>query len=201
MIQAEDDNCDAAEEIARFNNPSISSKKRSKSPRKNPKGAWEKPKNIRQSRKSDRQTSRVKRRSEPSPRRQSSRSNSSLGPQLRGIKNRPQMKLEKDAEEEEDCGWLPPTRVTHHMIEKRYRTRLNIQFTNLQEAIPQEVIGTQFDDYDDAGGRKGKVSKGDVLAIAKKYIQTLEQDKQNLERENMEYKQSISHLRAALSRN
>lgn len=114
--------------------------------------------------------------------------------------NRPQMKLEKYAEEEEQSGWLPPTRVTHNMIEKQYRTRLNIQFTNLLEAIPQEVIGTQFDDYDDVGGRKGKVSKGDVLALAKRYIQTLEQDKQSLERENKEHKQSISHLRAALSR-
>jgi hypothetical protein len=201
MIQTKDDNCDPMGDIVPLNKPSVSSKIRGESPRKNPKASWGKSKNIPQSRKPDRQTSRVKRGPEPSNRRQPFRSNSSSGPQLRGIKNRPQMEPEKGAEEEEDSGRLPPTRVTHNMIEKQYRTRLNIQFTNLLEAIPQEVIGTQFDDYDDAGGRKGKVSKGDVLALAKRYIQTLEQDKQSLERENKEYKQSISHLRAALSRN
>jgi hypothetical protein len=201
IIQTEDNKCDPMGDIVPLNKPSISSKIRGESPRKIPKAAWGKPKNIQQSRKPDRQTSRVKRGPELSNRRQSFRSNSSSGPQLRGIKNRPQMEPEKGPEEEEDSGRLPPTRVTHNMIEKQYRTRLNIQFTNLLEAIPQEVIGTQFDDCDDAGGRKGKVSKGDVLALAKRYIQTLEQDKQSLERENKEYKQSISHLRAALSRN
>jgi hypothetical protein len=199
MIQTEDDNCDPMGDIVPLNKPSISSKTRGESPRNNPKAAWGKPKNIQQSRKPDGQTSRVKIGPELSNRRQSFRSNSSSGPQLRGIKNRPQIEPEKGAEEE-DSGRLPPIRVTHNMIEKQYRTRLNIQFTNLLEAIPQEVMGTQFDDYDDAGGRKWKVSKGDVLALAKRYIQTLEQDKQSLERENKEYKQSISHLRAALSR-
>ena len=201
IMEMEDDNCDPAGEIAPPYKPSISSKIRGESPQKNTKGAWGKPKNFQQSRKPDRQTSRVKRGPEPSTRRQSFRSNSSSGHQLRGIKNRPQIEPEKGAEEEEeDSGRLPPARVTHNMIEKQYRTRLNIQFTTLLEAIPQGVIGTQFDDYDDAGGRKGKVSKGDVLALAKRYIQTLEQDKQSLERENKEYKQSISLLRAALSR-
>lgn len=83
------------------------------------------------------------------------------------------------------------------MVEKQYRTRLNVQFTTLLEAIPQEAIGTQIDGYIDTGGHRGKISKGDVLALAKRYIQTLEKDKENLERENREQKLRTSRLRAA----
>ena len=76
-----------------------------------------------------------------------------------------------------------------------------MQFTSLLDAIPPEMLSTQFDGYVDTSARKGKVSKGEVLALAKRYIQSLEQDTKTLERENREHKQSISRLKAAWEKN
>jgi len=76
-----------------------------------------------------------------------------------------------------------------------------MQFTNLLEAIPPEIIRLQYGGCADNGGRQGKVSKRDVLELARRYIQTLEREKTDLQGENGEYKKSISLLRAALENN
>jgi hypothetical protein len=93
---------------------------------------------------------------------------------------------------------LPKFRTAHNMVEKQYRTRLNTQFTHLLEAIPPGVAAMQFDGHVNNGGRRGRASKGDVLALAKRYIQTLEQDKRRLEGEGIENKTTIGRLRVAL---
>jgi hypothetical protein len=62
-------------------------------------------------------------------------------------------------------------RASHNLVEKQYRTRLNRQFSALLSAIPNNVIGSP---------RKA-VSKGAVLALAKRYIKALEKSKINLE--------------------
>ena len=108
------------------------------------------------------------------------------------------MEGDNDADGEPEAEGHPGLRVSHNVVEKKYRTRLNMQFTSLLDSIPPEI--TQFDGYLDAGGRGGKVSKGDVLGLAKRCIQTLKQDKKSLEVENMEYKQIISCLKAGYAK-
>jgi hypothetical protein len=67
-------------------------------------------------------------------------------------------------------------RASHNLVEKQYRTRLNRQFGALLSAIPNDVIAA------DINGSPGKaVSKGAVLALAKRYIEALEKSKMNLE--------------------
>jgi hypothetical protein len=70
------------------------------------------------------------------------------------------------------------------MIEKQYRTRLNGQFSSLLDALPLDVVGTEIDSYADSSDCKRKVSKGEVLVLARKYIQSLEQAKRRLEGDN-----------------
>ncbi|KAH6675936.1 hypothetical protein B0J14DRAFT_652765 [Halenospora varia] len=196
--QDEDDNSDMTNVTSPLNVPSSSSKT-TESSRIVPKAAWEGSNDSRQSPNPGRHSSRLKEQRGTRPRRKSFPSSAPTGHQLRGVRTRPRKEADNDAEAEN--GRVPTPRVAHNMIEKQYRTRLNMQFTNLLEAIPPEAIGTQFDGYVDAGGQRGKVSKGDVLTLAKRYIQMLEQDKKSLEGENREYKKSISRLRAAWAKN
>lgn len=103
-----------------------------------------------------------------------------------------------DATNDAEADALPKFRTAHNMVEKQYRAGSNKQFTHLLEAIPLGVVAMQFDGHVDNGGRRGRASKGDVLALAKRYIQTLEQDKRRLEGEGIENKTSIGRMRAAL---
>ncbi|KAE9379618.1 hypothetical protein N431DRAFT_364866 [Stipitochalara longipes BDJ] len=130
------------------------------------------------------------------PRRQSVASSPEVQPgyQLRGVRPNPRIEGSCDADAEN----LPKSRVSHNMVEKMYRTRLNTQFTSLLEAIPTEITVLQFDGYVDTGGRRGRVSKGDVLTLAKGYIRTLEEGKRSLEQENEENQATINLLRMAL---
>jgi len=67
-------------------------------------------------------------------------------------------------------------RASHNLVEKQYRTRLKRQFGALLSAIPNDVIAA------DVNRSPGKaVSKGAVLALAKRYIEVLEKSKMNLE--------------------
>ncbi|KAK0129056.1 hypothetical protein ONS95_000997 [Cadophora gregata] len=71
----------------------------------------------------------------------------------------------------------PPkhTRLNHNHVEKQYRNRLNGQFETLLLALPREG---------GADGNGRKVSKAEVLVLARKYIRDLERGRKRLEEEN-----------------
>ncbi|PMD35554.1 hypothetical protein L207DRAFT_570068 [Hyaloscypha variabilis F] len=65
-------------------------------------------------------------------------------------------------------------KTNHNAIEKQYRNRLNDKFEALLSVLPaQEIEG--------GGGRLAKVSKGDVLILAKDYIESLEKSRDEMQ--------------------
>ena len=196
VARDEDYDSDMAEISSPSNEPTSSSKMTESSHRSALKAAWGDSKIPRQSPNPGRHTSRPKQKQISSPRSQNLplSTSKSISHQLRGVNLSPKMDATNDAEADA----LPKFRTAHNMVEKQYRAGSNKQFTHLLEAIPLGVVAMQFDGHVDNGGRRGRASKGDVLALAKRYIQTLEQDKRRLEGEGIENKTSIGRMRAAL---
>ncbi|PMD47513.1 hypothetical protein L207DRAFT_628147 [Hyaloscypha variabilis F] len=63
-------------------------------------------------------------------------------------------------------------RTNHNQVEKQYRNRLNGQFEMLLSALPSE---------DGSDGARSRVSKAEVLMLAKRHIVELEREKMMLE--------------------
>lgn len=80
----------------------------------------------------------------------------------------------------------------HNLIEQKYRTRLNKQFDTLLQAIPREV--TRIGDREEP---EKKISKGDVLMFAKKYIEELERKQGILEGKSKCLTSEMNDLRGA----
>ena len=80
---------------------------------------------------------------------------------------------------------LRPTKTSHNMIEKRYRLKLNDKILSLRNAVPALRGQTQ-----DAV-IPGKLNKGTVLTKATEYIQQLEREKNDLEREVERLRQEL----------
>jgi hypothetical protein len=82
-----------------------------------------------------------------------------------------------------------PARTNHNQVEKQYRNRLNGQFETLLEALPREDVG-------ESGSEDGKrISKAEVLVLAKKYIARLEKEKRELQGFNKELEGRMEDLR------
>jgi len=70
-------------------------------------------------------------------------------------------------------------------VEKQYRNRLNGQFENLLQTLPK-------------GGESGahqRVSKAEVLMLAKRHIMQLENEKRVLEDERQELEGDVGELK------
>ncbi|KAH6667917.1 hypothetical protein B0J14DRAFT_174581 [Halenospora varia] len=93
----------------------------------------------------------------------------------------------------------PPTnsRTSHNLVEKQYRNRLNDQFNTLLSAIPADVVGTEINGYGRGDGPERRVSKAEVLLLAKRHIETLEKTKAGLEIEKEQLKGSVQRLKCA----
>lgn len=76
-------------------------------------------------------------------------------------------------------------RTNHNHVEKQYRNRLNEQFETLLEILPREEAGFTNDK---------RVSKAEVLILAKKYITDLEREKMHQEEENEQLQLAIMEL-------
>jgi hypothetical protein len=63
-------------------------------------------------------------------------------------------------------------RTNHNQVEKQYRNRLNGQFEMLLSALPSE---------DGSDGARSRVSKAEVLMLAKRHVVELEREKMMLE--------------------
>lgn len=127
-----------------------------------------------------------------------SRSNSSLnstaGPQLRNVRHRPNLEVEAQTP-----GRMPGSRASHNMVERNYRTRLNNQFSHLLEVLPADMVAVEIGAGSmSSGDQEKKVSKGEILLLARRYILNLEEAKRILEAEKVEMEKDIRRLRAAL---
>ncbi|KAJ4322290.1 hypothetical protein N0V84_004882 [Fusarium piperis] len=98
------------------------------------------------------------------------------------------------------------TRASHNLVEKQYRNRLNAQFESLLNALPEQARsggnGNGNGDENESDGANDadrRVSKGEVLEMARKHIQALEQERNQLERENLELQGNLRRLKGPAS--
>ncbi|KAI5457872.1 hypothetical protein BGZ63DRAFT_427895 [Mariannaea sp. PMI_226] len=89
------------------------------------------------------------------------------------------------------------TRASHNLVEKQYRNRLNSQFESLLNALPEQTRHGNDGEESDAAAdwSDRRVSKGEVLEMARKHIQTLERERDKLEREKSELQGSLAQYR------
>ncbi|KNB06300.1 hypothetical protein FOXG_07059 [Fusarium oxysporum f. sp. lycopersici 4287] len=95
-------------------------------------------------------------------------------------------------------------RASHNRVEKHYRNRLNAQFESLLNALLAKVRqgdNSNGDDneWDGTSDLDRRVSKGEVLEMARKCIQGLERESNELLRENFELKGSLQRLKGSAS--
>jgi hypothetical protein len=77
-------------------------------------------------------------------------------------------------------------RTSHNQVEKQYRNRLNGQFETLLSSLPNN---------DDRNGAKSRVSKAEVLMLAKRHIVQLEREKMMLEGQRVELESDLEELK------
>ncbi|KAL5603823.1 hypothetical protein FOVSG1_006573 [Fusarium oxysporum f. sp. vasinfectum] len=95
-------------------------------------------------------------------------------------------------------------RASHNRVEKHYRNRLNAQFESLLNVLPaktrQDGNGNGDDiESDGTNNPDRRVSKGEVLEMARKRIQALEREGNELQRENPELQGSLRRLKGSAS--
>ncbi|KAI8648546.1 BHLH domain-containing protein [Fusarium keratoplasticum] len=95
------------------------------------------------------------------------------------------------------------TRASHNLVEKHYRNRLNAQFESLLSALPEQLPagdnGNGDTDESEGNDADRRVSKGEVLEMARKHIQLLEQERAQLEHENLELHGNLRRLKGSTS--
>lgn len=132
-------------------------------------------------------------------------------------------KLRSASRASKNTGHNPPAtdaerknRASHNQVEKQYRNRLNAHFERLLDALPENMRSYKAAAPDDeeggggggsggvgsVGGRAGsevedmrRVSKAEVLEIARRYIEMLERECAALEGERDELRGSMERLR------
>ncbi|OTB07130.1 hypothetical protein M426DRAFT_8859 [Hypoxylon sp. CI-4A] len=86
-------------------------------------------------------------------------------------------------------------RDTHNQVEKQYRNRLNAHFESLLEALPETMqAGEGEDDGEALDLTDRRVSKAEVLDMARRHIQTLERDNAALEGERDELRNHMERM-------
>ncbi|KAL5592478.1 hypothetical protein FOBRF1_013504 [Fusarium oxysporum] len=95
-------------------------------------------------------------------------------------------------------------RASHNRVEKHYRNRLNAQFESLLNVSPaktrQDGNGNGDDiESDGTNNPDRRVSKGEVLEMARKRIQAREREGNELQRENPELQGSLRRLKGSAS--
>lgn len=83
----------------------------------------------------------------------------------------------------------------HNLTEKRYRTRLNGQFETLLLAVPTKLVSASRSC--NFGSDSQKISKSEVLILARQHIRYLEDKHSELERENQALRKDLERLKEA----
>ncbi|KAH9906142.1 hypothetical protein F4778DRAFT_801427 [Xylariomycetidae sp. FL2044] len=96
------------------------------------------------------------------------------------------------------------SRETHNNVEKQYRNRLNAHFESLLSALPEDMQSGEGNEGGEGGGGGGgggggdpadrRVSKAEVLDMARRHINTLERECAKLEDERDELRESMEKL-------
>ncbi|RYP47339.1 hypothetical protein DL768_006590 [Monosporascus sp. mg162] len=127
----------------------------------------------------------------------------SLTPSTKGSKSR----LRSASRASKNANHNPPTtaeerrsRECHNQVEKQYRNRLNAQFESLLDALPENM--RRGEDGDDGGypfeglhSPERKVSRAEVLDMARRRIKLLEKECALLESERDELRDNVEKLR------
>ncbi|KAI0389322.1 hypothetical protein F5Y17DRAFT_462848 [Xylariaceae sp. FL0594] len=93
------------------------------------------------------------------------------------------------------------SRETHNNVEKQYRNRLNAHFESLLSALPERMqsgesgAGGDSNEGLDQAGSDRRVSKAEVLEMARKHIMSLEHECAALEGERDELRENMEKLR------
>ncbi|KAI3549510.1 helix-loop-helix DNA-binding domain-containing protein [Colletotrichum abscissum] len=120
-------------------------------------------------------------------------------PRLRSASRTSKNALQKPTESLEERR----TRASHNLVEKQYRNRLNAQFEGLLNALPEQVRGPagagDGDESDPqaaaaAANEERRVSKAEVLDMARRHIQNLERERETLHRERGELLRNLETL-------
>jgi len=97
-------------------------------------------------------------------------------------------------------------RAAHNQVEQQYRKRLNQQFERLLAVLPQPDYDEEGDDAEMADGGSGKgptdkrISKAEVLDLARRRIRVLEKERATLERQKKELAASVVRLQEEWTR-
>ena len=94
------------------------------------------------------------------------------------------------------------SRASHNLVEKQYRNRLNAQFENLLNVLPDHVRSGGPGEEDDSEGpmpdtTDRRVSKAEVLEMARRHIKSLERNNSALARERDELAEQVEMMRNA----
>jgi hypothetical protein len=166
------------------------------------KGSWPSKETKRHSAsfKSGRTSSRTSEKEQASPRKASS-SSSSKRHRLRSTQKGDRINYSEKGDAPSKRG-TKGSKTSHNMVEKQYRSRLNSQFSNLLGFLPPETVDAEVDGYgrSDSGSAEKKVSKAEVLMLAKRHIEKLEQENMSLEGNNKELLENMMHLRGTWAR-
>lgn len=97
------------------------------------------------------------------------------------------------------------SRETHNNVEKQYRNRLNAHFESLLSALPERMQCGEGEEGSGGGGGNGgggdldggdrRVSKAEVLEMARRHIKALERECATLEGERDELRDNMERLR------
>jgi hypothetical protein len=131
-----------------------------------------------------------------SRRKSSSSSTSAKGQQLRSTNTGPKIDVWEKNDGASTESSKSGSRISHNMVEKQYRTRLNGQFSSLLGVLPMDGMG-EGNGYGGGGGSERKVSKAEVLVLAKRHIQDLEREKMSLEGDKKALQEDVQRLKGA----
>lgn len=83
------------------------------------------------------------------------------------------------------------TRASHNQVEKQYRNRLNAHFEALLNTLPEYMRGGEDEEVD----IDRKISKAEVLEMARRHILSLERDCSALQEERDDLRASVEKMR------
>ncbi|KAI0402935.1 hypothetical protein F4802DRAFT_332355 [Xylaria palmicola] len=87
------------------------------------------------------------------------------------------------------------SRETHNNVEKQYRNRLNAHFESLLSALPERMQSGDGEEGGDLDTGDRRVSKAEVLEMARRHIKALERECAVLEGERDELRENMERLR------
>lgn len=129
--------------------------------------------------KSGKLSSRSKGKAKKQQTKSSSSSSTSKAHQLRSTRAKKNINY---SENEEKMEPISNTKTSHNMVEKQYRNRLNGQFSTLLGVLPPDLVAAEVEGYvRDGASAEKKVSKAEVLVLARSRIENLEREKRELE--------------------